>query len=62
MQVPERYILISKIDYEHLLNRLSMMEARIKELEGMLKKDSSNNYKSASSGGYKKKVQNNREK
>lgn len=62
MQVPEGYILISKVDYEHLLNRLSMMESRIKELEGMLKKDSSNSHKPPSSDGYKKKVQNNREK
>lgn len=69
MQVPEGYILISKIDYEQLLNRLAMMETRIKaqetrikELEGMLHKNSSNSHKPPSSDGYKKQVQNNREK
>lgn len=62
MQVPEGYILISKVDYEQLLNRLTMMEARIKELEGMLHKNSGNSHKPPSSDGYKKKVQNNREK
>lgn len=62
MQVPEGYILISKVEYGELLNRLSMMEARIKELEGMLNKDSSNSHKPPSSDGYKKKIQNNREK
>lgn len=60
MQVPEGYILILKSDYEELLNRLSMMEARIKELEGMLHKNSGNSHKPPSSDGYKKQVQNNR--
>lgn len=41
MQVPEGYILIPKVDYEQLLNRLAMMESRIKELEGKLHKNSS---------------------
>lgn len=60
MQVPDGYILILKTDYEQLLNRLSMMEARIKELEGLLNKDSKNSHKPPSSDGYKKQVQNNR--
>lgn len=62
MQVPEGYILISKVEYEQLLNHLAMMEARIKELEGMLNKNSGNSHKPPSSDGYKKQVQNNREK
>jgi len=62
MQIPEGYLLISKVEYAQLLNRLSMMEARIKELEGMLNKDSRNSHKPPSSDGYKKPVQNNREK
>lgn len=62
MQIPVGYLLISKDEYEQLLNRLTMMEARIKELEGMLNKDSRNSHKSPSSDGYKKQVQNNREK
>lgn len=62
MQVPEGYVLISKIEYEQLLTRLSMLELRIKELEGMLNKNSHNSHKPPSSDGYKKKIQNNREK
>lgn len=68
MQVPEGYILISKVEYEQLLNRLTMMEAhikkqedRIKELEAMLNKDSHNSHKPPGSDGYKKKIKNNRE-
>lgn len=68
MQVPEGYILISKSDYEQLLNRLAMLEAlvkkqgaRIKELEAMLNKDSHNSHKPPGSDGYKKKIKNNRE-
>ncbi len=62
MQVPDGYILIRKLDYEQLLNRLAMMEARIKELEGMLSKNSGNSHKPPSSDGYKKEIKNNREK
>jgi len=62
MRIPKGYILILKVDYDKLLNRLSMMDARIKELEVMLNKDSQNSHKPPSSDGYKKQIQNNREK
>lgn len=68
MQVPEGYILISKVAYEQFLKRLTMMEAhikkqevRIKELEGMVNKNSCNSHKPPGSDGYKKKIKNNRE-
>lgn len=59
MQIPKGYLLISKIEYEQLLNRLTMMEARIKELEGMLNKDSHNSHKPPGSNEFKK-LKNNR--
>ena len=62
MEVPEGYILISKADYEQLLNRLEMQDARIKELEGMLRKDSHNSHKPPSSDWHSKQIKNNREK
>lgn len=60
MQIPEGFILISKKVYEQLLDRLAKQDARIKELEVMLNKDSHNSHKPPSSDGYKKKIQNNR--
>jgi len=69
MQVPEGYILISKVEYEQLRTdneqlrkQVTLLMERIKELEGMLHKDSHNSHKPPSSDGLKKKVQNNREK
>ncbi len=62
MQLPEGFILITKVDYEQLLNRLEMQDARIKELEGMLRKDSHNSHKPPSSDWHSKKIKNNREK
>jgi transposase len=60
--VPEGYILITKVDYEQLLNRIEKQEARIKELEGMLHKDSHNSHKPPSSDAFKKPIKNNRVK
>jgi len=69
MQIPEGYILISKVEYEQLLKdngelrkQVELLTARVKEMEGMLHKDSHNSNKPPSSDGLKRKVQNNREK
>lgn len=76
MLVPEGYILITKAEYEQLhrvikdfqrtneeLQRTNEeLQSRIKELEARLSMNSSNSSKPPSSDGYKKRVQNNREK
>jgi transposase len=60
MQIPAGYIVISKDDYKQLLNRLEKQEARIKELEGMLHKDSHNSHKPPSSDAFRKPIKNSR--
>jgi len=61
MQVPEGYILISKVEYEQLRKQVTLLTERIKALEAMLHKNSHNSHKPPSSDGYKKQ-KNNREK
>ena len=61
MEIPEGYILISKVEYEQLLNQIAQLLARVSELEGQLHKNSSNSHKPPSSDGYKKIIKNNRE-
>lgn len=67
MQIPEGYILISKVEYdqlrkdnEALRKTVELLMARVKELEGMLHKNSGNSHKPPSSDGYKKVIKNNR--
>lgn len=62
MQVPEGYILITKIEYEQLRKQVELLIARVKELEGMLHKNSSNSSKPPSSDWYKKSIKNRRQK
>jgi transposase len=62
MQIPKGYILLTEEDYLELFQQIMKMEQRIRELESMNKKDSSNSHKPPSSDGLKKKIQNNREK
>jgi len=69
MQIPEGYILISKVEYDQLHNEIDQLRktvailmARVNELEGMLHKNSGNSHKPPSSDGYKKVIKNNREK
>jgi hypothetical protein len=69
MQVPEGYVLITKVEYEQLhkdiydlRKTVELLMSRVKELEGMLHKNSSNSHKPPSSDGYKKVIKNNREK
>jgi len=65
MQIPEGYILITKVEYEQFLlqkEQIKALMARVTELEGMLHKDSHNSHKPPSSDGYKKRIKNNRVK
>lgn len=59
MEIPEGYILISKIEYEKMCKQIELLMARVKELEGMLHKDSHNSHKPPSSNEFKK-IKNNR--
>src|SRR4030067_1084021 len=73
MQIPEGYVLISKVEYEQLLKdneqlrkqvellnkQVELLIARVKELEGMLHKDSHNSHKPPGSNELKK-IKNNR--
>ena len=61
MQIPEGYILISKVEYEQMLGQIETLLARVKELEGMLHKDSHNSHKPPGSNEFKK-IKNNRVK
>lgn len=62
MQIPDGYLLISKVEYEQLRNTVELLTARVKELEGMLHKDSHNSHKPPSTDGFKKHVKNSRVK
>jgi hypothetical protein len=62
MQVPKGYILVKEEDYLKLFQQIMEMDNRIRELEFMNKKNSSNSHKPPSSDGLKKTIQNNREK
>jgi transposase len=65
MQVPEGYIIITQVEYEQFLKQKEQIEllmVRVKELEGMLHKDSHNSHKPPSSDGFRKKIKNNRER
>ena len=59
MKIPEGYILISKIEYEQMCKQIALLMARVKELEGMLHKDSHNSHKPPGSNEFKK-IKNNR--
>ena len=66
MQISDGYILISKVEYEQLHKEIEQLRktveiqvARVKELEGMLHKDSHNSHKPPSSNEFKK-IKNNR--
>ena len=59
MQIPEGYILISKVEYEQMRKQIEWLMARVKELEGMLHKDSHNSHKPPGSNEFKK-IKNNR--
>lgn len=59
MQIPEGYLLISKVEYEQMRKQIAMLMARVKELEGMLHKDSHNSHKPPGSNEFKK-IKNNR--
>ena len=54
MQIPEGYILISKVEYEQMLGQIEMLMARVKELERMLHKDSHNSHKPPGSNEFRK--------
>lgn len=65
MQIPDGYILITKVEYEQmqeqirlLLLRVKELEAQVKELEGKLHKDSHNSHKPPSSNEFKKRKNN----
>ena len=70
MKVPKGYVLLKKEEYEMLrksvsriaeLERIIFMQSkRIEELEGILKKNSSNSSRPPTSDGLKKKIKNNR--
>jgi len=54
-QVPEGYILIKKVEHDHLLNTIRHMAetiqnltTRVEELESLLRKNSSNSHKPSS--------------
>jgi hypothetical protein len=60
MQIPEGYILITKVEYEQLRKdneqlhkQVELLMARVKELEGMLHKDSHNSHKPPGSDEFK---------
>jgi len=64
MDLPEGYILIKQSEYDSLLATIKELSFRIKELEGIISKNSSNSHKPPSSDGYKKEkqgIKNNRE-
>mgnify|MGYP001584512279 CR=1 FL=1 len=61
MEIPDGYILISKIEYEQMCKQIELLMARVKELEGMLHKDSHNSHKPPGSNEFKK-IKNNRMK
>lgn len=74
MQIPEGYILITKVEYEQLHKEIEQLRheneqlrklveslmVRIKELDGMLRKDSHNSHKPPCSDAFKKPIKNNR--
>jgi hypothetical protein len=60
MEIPPGYILIKESDFQALLDRVSLLEARIKELEGQKNKDSHNSHQPPSKGIVK--IKNSREK
>lgn len=60
MKIPEGYILIYKIEYEQMCKQIEMLMARVKELESMLHKNSTNSHKPPSSDEFKKPIKNNR--
>jgi phage pi2 protein 07 len=67
MQIPEGYILISKVEYEQLLKKneqlhkqIALLIDRVKDLEGMLHKDSHNSHKPPSSDVFRKHIKNSR--
>ena len=62
MEIPIGYILIKEEDYLQMCRQIEMMVHRIKELETRANKNSTNSHKPSSSDGFKKPVQNNREK
>ena len=69
MKIPEGYILITKVEYdqlhkdnEALRKTVELLMFRVKELEGMVQKNSGNSHKPPSSEGYKKVIKNISEK
>jgi len=69
MKIPEGYILVKKQDWDRLQQQVKEMQQiidvltnRIIELEQCLHKNSSNSHKPPSSDGFRKPIQNNREK
>ena len=62
MQVIEGYVLLSKNEYDQLCKQVELLTARVKELEAMLHKDSSNSSKPPSSDWYNKITKNRKQK
>ncbi len=59
MELPQGYILIKESDFQALLDRIALLETRIKELEGQKNKDSHNSHIPPSKGIVK--IKNSRE-
>ena len=69
MEIRSTQVILEWAAYELLVTTImelraevNQLQARVKELEGMLRKDSNNSRQPTSSDGYKKEIQNNREK
>ena len=58
----ETHVILTKQKFDSLMSEIRDLKSRIKELESKLGKNSSNSSKPPSSDGYKKVIQNNREK
>ncbi|MCK9401645.1 MAG: DUF6444 domain-containing protein, partial [Bacteroidales bacterium] len=69
MKIPKGYILVKEEDWRRMQQQvidmqqlIVVLQNRIVELEQRLNKNSSNSHKSPSSDGFRKPIQNNREK
>ena len=60
MEIPQGYILIKESDFQALLDTITLLQERVKELEGQKNKDSHNSHIPPSKGIVK--VKNSREK